>query len=71
MLEVFAGSPDADRLTAEALALGQALDVGPGQLSDAAPDPGALPLLASGGHEAIAYFRESARLASQAGRQLR
>ena len=31
-LEVFAGSPDADRLTAEALILGQALGVGAGQL---------------------------------------
>ena len=34
VLEVFAGSPDADRLTAEALTLGQALDVGPSQLSE-------------------------------------
>ena len=32
-LEVFAGSPDADRLTTEALILGQALDVGASQLS--------------------------------------
>ena len=32
-LEVFAGSPDADRLTAEALSLGQALDVGTSQLA--------------------------------------
>ena len=32
-LEVFAGSPDADRLTTEALTLGQALDVGTGQLA--------------------------------------
>ena len=31
-LEVFAGSPDADRLTTEALILGQALGVGAGQL---------------------------------------
>ena len=32
-LEVFAGSPDADRLSAEALTLGQALDAGTGQLA--------------------------------------
>ena len=31
-LEVFAGSPDADQLTTEALVLGQALDVGPSLL---------------------------------------
>ena len=34
MLEVFAGSPDADRLSAEALTLGQALNVGPSQLGE-------------------------------------
>ena len=34
VLEVFAGSPDADRLSAEALTLGQALGVGPSQLGE-------------------------------------
>ena len=34
VLEVFSGSPDADRLSAEALTLGQALGVGPGQLGE-------------------------------------
>ena len=42
-LEVFAGSPDADRLTTEALTLGQALDVGTGQLGWPVPDPRDLP----------------------------
>ena len=32
-VEVFAGSPDADRLSAEALSLGQALGVGDAELS--------------------------------------
>jgi class 3 adenylate cyclase/tetratricopeptide (TPR) repeat protein len=68
MVEVFVGSPDADRLTTEALTLGQALDVGPDQLSGL--------LLTRAfyltGHEqrraeGIAYFRESVRLATQAG----
>jgi class 3 adenylate cyclase/tetratricopeptide (TPR) repeat protein len=67
-VEVFVGSPDADRLTTEALTLGQALDVGPDELSGL--------LLTRAfyltGHEqrraeGIAYFRESVRLATQAG----
>ncbi len=66
-VEVFADSPDADRLSAEALSLGQALGVGDRELS---------PLFRSRGHylsdtnrrpEAAAYYRESARLASQVG----
>ena len=40
---MFAGSPDADRLSAEALTLGQALDVGAGQLGELLADPRALP----------------------------
>ncbi len=67
-MEVFVGSPDADRLTTEALILGQALDVGPDQIS------GLLLTRAFylNGHEqrraeGIAYLRESVRLATQAG----
>ena len=65
--EVCAGSPDADRLTLEVLALGQALDVGTGQLVDLFTDRGVY--LGSAGRcpEAVSYYRESARLASQAG----
>jgi class 3 adenylate cyclase/tetratricopeptide (TPR) repeat protein len=69
-LEVFAGSPDADRLTTEALTLGQALDVQARQL-------GGLFLtravyLGTGGRrpEAVAYLRESARLAAESGDNL-
>jgi hypothetical protein len=68
LVEVFVGSPDADRLTTEALTLGQALDVGPDQV-------GALLLTRAfylTGHEqrraeGTAYLRESVRLATQVG----
>jgi class 3 adenylate cyclase/tetratricopeptide (TPR) repeat protein len=67
ILEVFAGGPDADRLTTEVLALGQDLDVDADRL-------GSL-FLVRGIHlnyvghlpEACAYLRESARLAAQIG----
>ncbi len=65
-LEVFAGSPDADRLTLEALSLGQALDVGAGQLCDLFLAR-AVHLLFSGRRaESVAYLREMVRLATQA-----
>jgi class 3 adenylate cyclase/tetratricopeptide (TPR) repeat protein len=68
LVEVFVGSPDADRLTTEALTLGQALDVGPDQI-------GGLLLTRAfylNGHEqrraeGTAYLRESVRLATQVG----
>ena len=71
-LEVFSGSPDADRLTTEALTLGQALGVDTGQL-------GSLFLtramyLGTAGRrwrEAGAYLRESVRLATQVGDNFR
>ena len=66
-LEVFAGSPDADRLTTEALALGQALDVGAGQLAGLFITRGIYLGMAGRRPEAVAYFREAARLAEQAG----
>ncbi len=65
-LEVFAGSSDADRLTLEALSLGQALDVGVGQLCDLFLAR-AVHLLFSGRRaESVAYLREMVRLATQA-----
>ena len=71
LLEVSAHSPDADRLTTEALILGQALDVGTAQLCDL--------LLTRAfylGHarlraQAVAYLRESARLATKSGDNIR
>jgi class 3 adenylate cyclase/tetratricopeptide (TPR) repeat protein len=64
--EVFTGSPAADRLTTEALTLGQALGVGPGLLAQVfetraiyLDDVGRYP-------EAVGYLREAARLAEQA-----
>ena len=69
-LEVFAGSPDADRLSAEALTLGQALGAGTGQLADLLLGRG-LYLAADGRYaEAVAYLREAARLATQDGDSL-
>ena len=70
-LEVFAGSPDADRLTTEALILGQALGVGAGQLSRLFMTRGIYLCSPGGGPKAAAYFREGARLATQAGDNVR
>jgi class 3 adenylate cyclase/tetratricopeptide (TPR) repeat protein len=67
-LEVIACSPDADRLSAEALTLGQALDVGRSQIGSLLLTRGLY--LSIGGQrwsEGIAYLRESARLAEQVG----
>ena len=69
-LEIFAGSPDTDRLTAEALILGQALDVDTGQLAGLFMTRGVYCATAERRPEAIAYFRESAHLAGQAGDSL-
>ena len=67
VVEVFAGSPDADRLSAEALTLGEALDVSTGQL-DGLFLTRAFYLKFAGQHrQAVAYYRESARLATQTG----
>jgi tetratricopeptide (TPR) repeat protein len=67
VLEAMACSPDADRLTAEALSLGQALDAGTSQLSGLFTARGIY--LASTGRrpEAASYYREAVRLAEQAG----
>jgi class 3 adenylate cyclase/predicted ATPase len=65
-LEASAGSPDADRLTSEALMLGQALDVGTEQLSGLLLIRGIYLTCVGQRSQAIAYFRESVRLAAQA-----
>ena len=70
-LEVFAGSPDADRLSAEALTLGQALGVGDRELSGLFGTRGIYLSFTDRRPEAAAYFRESARLADQAGDSMR
>jgi tetratricopeptide (TPR) repeat protein len=70
-LEMFAGSPDADRLTAEALAFGQALGTGAGQLTGLFTTRGVYHGMAGRHPQAAAYFRAAARLAAQAGDNLR
>jgi class 3 adenylate cyclase/predicted ATPase len=70
-LEVFAGSPEADAASTEALILGQALGVGAGQLSDLFLTRGIYLTTAERRPEAVAHFREGARLAEQADDNLR
>ena len=70
-LEAFSGSPDAGRVTGEALYLGQALDVDAGQLCDLLNARGAYLFFAGCHAEAIAYIRENARLATQIGDNFR
>jgi class 3 adenylate cyclase/tetratricopeptide (TPR) repeat protein len=65
-LEVFAGSPDADELSAEALSLGQSLDVGNSLLSGLFRVRGVYHGIGGRRPQAAAYFRESARLATLA-----
>jgi predicted ATPase len=66
-LEVFAGSPGADALSAEALTLGQALAVDDGTLADLFTTRGNCHNHAERRPQAASYFREAARLATQAG----
>jgi class 3 adenylate cyclase/tetratricopeptide (TPR) repeat protein len=70
-LEVFAGSPDADRLTTEVLVLGQDLDVDPGQFAQLLSLRGIYLGTVGRRPEAAAYLRDSARLATQAGDNMR
>ena len=70
-LEVFAGSPDAGRLTTEALYLGQALGVDTGQLCDLLIARGVYLFFAGCRAEASAYIRETVRLATQRGDNFR
>jgi class 3 adenylate cyclase len=66
-LEVFAGSPEADRLTAEVLTLGQALDVGTEQIVGLLVSRGIYLQVAERRYESTAYLREGARIATQIG----
>ena len=67
---VFSGSPDADQLSAEALTLGQDLDVDAGLLGSLLLTRGIFLGLSGRRPQSIAYIRESARLATQAGDNL-
>jgi class 3 adenylate cyclase/tetratricopeptide (TPR) repeat protein len=67
-LGVYAGAlADADRLSTEALVLGQALGVGIDQLGGLFVTRGVYLITAERRPESVAYFREGARLATQAG----
>jgi class 3 adenylate cyclase len=65
VLEAIAGSQDADRVTADVLILGQDLDVGPGQLGELLLIRGLYLTSVERRPQAVAYFRESARLAAR------
>jgi class 3 adenylate cyclase len=67
VLETFAGSPDADKLSAEALSLGQAVGVGDDLLSLLFANRGVYHARADRRPQAAAYQREAARLAGRAG----
>jgi len=69
-LEASAGMPDADALTAEALALGQALAVDDATLAELLTTRGIHAHVAGRKVEAAAYLREAARLAGLAGDRL-
>ncbi len=71
MLEVFAGSADAESVSAEALAMGQALAVGDTQLADLLNIRGIWHSWADRKVEAAAYYREAARIATLAGDNVR
>ncbi|MGH3150749.1 MAG: ATP-binding protein, partial [Streptosporangiaceae bacterium] len=66
-VEIFAGSPDADRLSDEALSLGQAIGVSGRDLSVLFQARGFYFNNVNRRPEAAAYYRESVRLADQAG----
>jgi len=70
-LEAAAGSPQADRLSTEALILGQDLGVDTGQLADLFTTRAIYLSYAGRYPEAIAYLRETARLAGLAGDNFR
>ena len=70
-LEVAAGSPAADALSAEALALGQDLAVDEATLAGLFTTRGICHSFAGRRPQAAAYFREAAQLAGQAGDTVR
>jgi tetratricopeptide (TPR) repeat protein len=67
VLETFAGSPDADGLTTEALILGQALGASADQLGGLFLSRAIYLTTAQRRPEAVAYFREAAQLATESG----
>ena len=69
-VEVFAGTASADTLSAEAVALGQALAVDDATLAGPFTTRGMCLAMAGRRIEAAAYLREAARLAGQAGDSL-
>jgi predicted ATPase len=71
MLEVFDGAPQGDALSAEALALGQDLAVDDATLAGLFATRGACHSFAGRRPQAASYLREAARLAAQAGDNLR
>jgi tetratricopeptide (TPR) repeat protein len=71
IVETFASSADADRLSAEALTLGQALGVTDHELSELFGTRGMYLVRTNRRPEAASYYRESARLAEQAGDSMR
>ena len=68
---IYASPADADRLSAEALTLGQALGVTDHELSELFSTRGMYLLRTNRRPEAASYYRESARLAEQAGDSMR
>ena len=68
---IYASPADADRLSAEALTLGQALGVTDHELSELFSTRGTYLLRTNRRPEAASYYRESARLAEQAGDSMR
>jgi class 3 adenylate cyclase/tetratricopeptide (TPR) repeat protein len=66
-LEALAGSADADRLTAEVLVLGQALDVDSGQLGGLFLARGIYLATAERRIEAVAYYHQAVRLGTEVG----
>ena len=67
VLEIFDGGPERERLSAEALALGQALDVDDALLATLFTTRGIAHVFANRTAEAAAYYREAARLAERVG----
>jgi class 3 adenylate cyclase/tetratricopeptide (TPR) repeat protein len=65
--EVMAGSPDADRLTTEAMVLGQAIGSVPYELAGLLGTRGSYLSFAQRPAEALAYFTQAVRYAEQAG----
>ena len=66
-LEVFAGSPDADEVTVEAITLGQALAVGTTRLARLFTIRGICLYMGGRQIEAVAYLTQAVQLATQAG----